>query len=626
MLLDLLKRLLGRSAGRDAQATPAALSADAAIDDIVRLQQRGDHAAAETVCRELLRRDAGHAVALHLLGHGLVATGRVAEAVEALVRAAAADAQSPEVRFHLAEAHRLAGNEAAAIDSLRAALRLRPAFPEARVSLGSLCQTAGDYTEAEAQFRAAIDARPDFAQAHYNLGFLLSHVGRHSDAIARYRMAIAIDPDFGFAQENLLYGLNFDPTQTIASITADHRAWGARLAGVARAGGGGIACSRDPARRLRVGYLSPDFRGHSVAYFFEPLLARHDRGQVEAWCLYAGTAADATNARLRGLSDRWIDCAQMTDDELARRIRAEGIDILVDLAGHTRGNRLAVFARRPAPIQVTWLGYPTGTGFDAIDYRLTDGIVDPPDEASPGAETLVRLPHSYYCYRPPVESPPVGALPALAAGHVTFGSFNHTAKCSDATLALWGRLLSRLPGARLKLKSRNLAEEGMRAHFRARLAGVGVAAERVSLVGWEAATANHLAHYDTVDIGLDTWPYNGATTTCEALWMGVPVVTLAGNTHASRMGASILAAAGAADLVTTTPDAYVDRCVALAGDLPQLGTRRDGLRNTLRGSPLMDEAGFARAVEARYRDMWRAWCEGAPAGNTGCGGMPSGAS
>ena len=310
--------------------------------------------------------------------------------------------------------------------------------------------------------------------------------------------------------------------------------------------------------------------------------------------------------RLRGLSDQWRDIAGKTDDRVAALIREDRIDILVDLAGHTAGNRLLVFARKPAPVQVTWLGYPNTTGLEAMDYRLTEAVSDPPGQTERWhSEELIRLPGTFSCYGPPAESPPVGPLPALEAGHVTFGCFNNLAKLTPPAIELWSQILREVPGARLLLKSRGLADLETAAGVREEFGRRGIEPARLEFNGQELSVTNHLALYNRVDLALDTFPYNGTTTTCEALWMGVPVVTLAGATHVARVGASLLTHLSVEELIADSPVGYVARCVDLAGDLPRLAEIRAGLRERMRASPLCDAPGFTRGFEDALRGMWR---------------------
>jgi predicted O-linked N-acetylglucosamine transferase (SPINDLY family) len=370
------------------------------------------------------------------------------------------------------------------------------------------------------------------------------------------------------------------------------------------------ANTRDPERRVRVGYLSPDFWSHPVARFIEPILMHHDRRTFEVWCYNAHEPADAVTLRLRGLAERWVDCAALTDEALAARIRADGIDVLVDLAGHTAGNRLLAVARRPAPVTATYLGYPTTTGIEAIRYRITDAHVDPADEPSNNVETPLRLPQSYYCYAEVEETREAAPLPAKLTGRVTFGCFNSSVKWSDEALRLWARVLEAIGGSTLLLKAKDLGKPAIAKRVLERFEQLGVDTRRIVLQGWEASRSDHFAVYDRVDIAVDTYPYNGATTTCEALSMGVPVVTLEGPTHASRMGASVLAAAGFPEWIAPTPERYVEICAALAGDLDGLQATRSSLRERLRASPLMDGARFTADLERLYREMWRSWCRG----------------
>jgi predicted O-linked N-acetylglucosamine transferase (SPINDLY family) len=346
-----------------------------------------------------------------------------------------------------------------------------------------------------------------------------------------------------------------------------------------------------------------------VAYFVEPVWSRHDRERIEVYAYFNNVNGDAITQRLRGYVDGWLECGEMSDAALAQRIYEDAVDILVDLSGHTGGNRLQVFARKPAPVQVSWLGYPTTTGVSAIDYRISDWEVDPAGYEGHSVERLVRMSSSYYCYRAGAQAPELAALPARRTGHVTFGSFNNLAKVSGALLQLWGRILQALPQSRLLLKSKTLLDHGVRRRVLERMSEAGIDVERVRLHGWSRESGEHLSLYGEVDIGLDTYPYNGATTTCEALWMGVPVITLKGASHASRMGASLLKAAGLAQFVATSEEQYVRLAVELADQLERLEQLRAGMRERLRDSALLDEAGFTRELERAYRQMWQSWCE-----------------
>jgi protein O-GlcNAc transferase len=595
---------------------------------------------AESCYQQVLAIQPDHAEALHLMGVIAHQVGRHDVAVELIGRAIEQNDKSPSYFCNLGDALRELGRLEEAAAACRCAIDMQPAFAEAYSNLGLALKGQGKFDEAIAACRDAIRLKPTLVMAHYNLGNALMELGKVEEAIAAYRQALHIDPgshqahsnlaaglvdrgnfdealaayrkaiwlkpDFVDASSNLLLAMNCGEHFSRAEVFDAHRAWNERHG---RAPAAVHSNDRSTGRRLKVGYVSPDFRQHSVAYFLEPLLRHHDRSDVEVFCYAEVSAPDAATEHFKGLADRWATTVGMSNDALADGIRNDGIDILVDLAGHTAKNRLPVFARKPAPVQVTWLGYPNTTGLEAMDYRLVDAVTDPEGEADTFAsERLVRLPEGFLCYGARGDAPAPGQPPCLTTGVVTFGSFNNPAKLSGATLDLWARLLARLPTARLLLKGKPFAEAATRAIYLDRLAERGVAADRIELVGW-LPEREHLALYDRVDIALDPFPYNGTTTTCEALWMGVPVVTLRGDRHAARVGASLLTQIGLSDLIADSPEAYMEIAVALAGDLARLADLRRSLRPRMAASPLCDAPAFARKVEAAYRTMWRRWCE-----------------
>jgi FkbM family methyltransferase len=388
-----------------------------------------------------------------------------------------------------------------------------------------------------------------------------------------------------------LYGSQFDDTDRLAWLHSRART------------------PPDPERRLRVGVVSPDLKQHSVAYFLEPLLAAHDRRLIEYFA-YANVAApDAVTARLQAHVEHWRTIFGVSDESAARQIETDRIDILIDIAGHTANNRLALLARRPAPVQMTYLGYANTTGLQAVDWRLTDGWADPPGTTEAlHTEELLRIPGGFLCYRPREPSPAPGPPPVISADRITFGSFNILAKVSPTVLALWARILDRVPGARLILKGPAFADPATKAAFQARLADTPLSAHDVALVPHVIDEGEHLAAYQRIDIALDTWPYHGTTTTCEALWMGVPVVTLAGRPHASRVGVSLLSRVGLPELVGQTPDEYVSIAAGLAADRPRLLALRGSLRERVVASGLTDAAAGAAAFEGALREAWRGWC------------------
>jgi len=499
-----------------------------------------------------------------------------------------------------------------AIECYREVLRHRPEHALAHFWWATALGSLGRSTEASEHYDLALSLDPGMAKAYHMKGGMLYNQGRITEAVSVSRKALAVQSDMPFTFSNSLFMMNYADGTTAEELVSEHREYDLRFAAkvVRRCT---YSNGAEPDRPLRVGYLSADLRRHSVSYFIEPVLENHDPRQVEPYCYFNWSLPDEVTARLKNQVRGWTDCYWMSDDELAARIAADGIDVLVDLNGHTAGNRMLTLARKPAPVQITYLGYPTTTGMAAVDYRLTDWQADPEGYEAFSVEQLLRLPHSYYCYRPMPSTPEVAPLPMLETGHVTFGSFNNFAKVSERALALWARLLAMVPGSRLMLKAKSLQDVAVQESVRARMAKLGVHPDRLILRGWEKAVGGQLELLRHVDIALDTFPYNGGTTTCEALWMGVPVLTLCGATHASRMGASLLGAAGLPEMVTTTEDEFLRRAGELAGDPARLAALRSGMRERLKASPLMDEAGFTRAIESLYREAWRRWCAARPA-------------
>jgi predicted O-linked N-acetylglucosamine transferase (SPINDLY family) len=606
MLIRLLRKLL-TTVPSPARPSPRPMEDQRSL--AVSLHREGRLTEAEATYRLVLAHSPDDAAVLGLLGHCLTLQGRFDEAVEFLKRAAEIDPDSAETLFNLALAYKSQGAFLPAVSCLRKAIQLRPDFVEAYANAAEVLKLSGDYAGAESHFRKALEIAPGHAEAHYNFGIFHYNLGRPNEAIESFRRALAIKPDFALAHGSLVSVMSGAPGYTAPEIYREQRAWASRFADPLTPGAPRYANRPDRQRRLRIGYLSADLWRHPIANFFEPLLVCHDRAGFEIVCYDAARVNDAVNQRLRTRADRWIECAGLGDEALAKRIGDDQIDILVDLSAHTKNNRLPVFARKPAPVLVSYLGYPTSTGVAAIDYRISDHEIDPVAVDEYSAEKVVRLADTYYCFRAPENLPDVGPLPAVSRGHVTFGSFNNIVKLEPQTIELWSRVLNALPAAQLFLKTKSLSDAQMRQHIAALFQRQGVAEDRLILRGWEAQTAHHLAQYNDVDIALDPAHYNGATTTCEALLMGVPVVTLKGNTHLSRLGASVLRAAGLPEMVTATSEQFVEKCAALARDLPALAQLRSRLRAQVQASALMDEAGFTRALEDVYRTMWASWCD-----------------
>jgi predicted O-linked N-acetylglucosamine transferase (SPINDLY family) len=542
----------------------------------------------------------------NLLGAALKEQGRLDEAVASYRRALELRPDLVEAHVNLAVALQDQGRLTEAVAGYHEALRRWSDCAEAHVNLAAALDRLGRMDEALASGREAIRLRPALPEAHLNLGNALRDTGLVDEAVAAYRRACELRPASSVFHSNLVYALHFQADADPEVLAEEHRRWDERharpLQRPVRHDN-----SPGPDRRLRIGYVSPDFRRHPVGRFLLPLLEAHDRREVEVVCYAAVAAPDELTPRFRDLADCWRDVAGLSDEKLAERVRADGIDILVDLVAHMVNSRLLAFARKPAPVQVTYLAYCSTTGLRAMDYRLTDPFLDPPGRPLPWySEESVWLPETYWCYRPVRELAPPGPPPALAAGHVTFGCLNNFCKVTPPTLAAWRELLGAVPGSRLVLHAHPGAH---RDRVRAFFAEGGVEPARVEFVG-RAAHADYFRYYERIDIGLDPFPYAGGTTTCDALWMGVPVVSLVGRTAVARAGLSILSNAGLPELAAHTREEYLGIAAGLAADLPRLAALRAGLRARLESSPLTDAPRFARGVEGAFRAMWRRWCAG----------------
>jgi len=498
-------------------------------------------------------------------------------------------------------------------EAARKAVQLRPDYAAGHNNLGTVLQRRGQYTDAEAHYRRALELRPDYADAYANLAETLKDTGRAAEAIGFYDQAVALLPNEAEMGSNRLLALSGVETLTAAEITAQHAAWGDAVSAATPAAPVAVPATVPatvPAigrteKRLRVGYVSPDFRRHSVAYFLEPILNHHDPETVETFC-YANmpTAGDMVTERMRAHADHWRNVFGKSDAQFADMVRADGIDILVDLAGHTRGNRLTAFALRAAPVQMSYLGYPATTGLEAMDFRLTDAWADPPGMTEAyHCEALLRIDGGFLSYQPDDDAPDVAALPAETNGHVTFGSFNNLAKVTPAVIATWAAILNAVPGSRLLLKAKALGDAGTADLISAAFAAEGIDPARLDCLAW-IIDGSPLSAYHRVDVGLDSFPYNGTTTTCEALWMGVPSLTLAGDWHAARVGFSLMSRVGLDDWIAPDRDAYVALATQKAADLDGLAGLRSGMRGRLTESGLMDGEGFARNLEAAYRRAW----------------------
>ena len=529
--------------------------------------------------------------------NSMAAGGRWPEAIEAYAKVLAMGGSGYRLHFHYGVSLLRCGNIPHGHDQLLEALKYRPNSLEALDSLVSANLKLGNALSAEETCRVILADHPDYHPALNNLGAALIHQGRIPEGLKAMQHCLALAPGDTVTRDNLLMSLNFVATDGLDLVDA-HRFACADLPCAPR-----MPATDTTGRRIRVGYISNDFRSHSVAFFLSGIIGTHDRGAFEVFCYSTNHGSDWMTGNFSRMTEHFVNISACSDTEAARLIQADQIDILVDLGGHAQGNRLGIFAQCPAPIQATYLGYPATTGCSFIDYRLVDTHTDPEGAEAFSTEQLVRLPAPFLCYYPHPDCPEVAPLPALATGYITFGSFNTLPKLSDTTLDLWTRVLGECPDSRMLLKSEHFSEEAVRAHFQSRFSRRGIHPSRITLMGHIPNTLQHLATYGSIDIALDSFPYNGTTTTCEALWMGVPVISLVGNLHAARVGYTLLSAVGLEGLATTSADEFVSLAATFADDAAQLSLLRKRLRTVVANSPHCDRFRLTRGLEDAYRSM-----------------------
>jgi predicted O-linked N-acetylglucosamine transferase (SPINDLY family) len=493
-----------------------------------------------------------------------------------------------------------------ALELYRHALRLNPDHAVTRNSLGAALRELGRLGEAEASLRRALCVKPDYADALGNLGIVLWHQARLDEALSHFRAALRIRPDAADIHSNLILTLNYHPGYDARAIQEECSRWNQQHAEPLKKLSQSHSNRPDPKRRLRIGYVSPDFRDHIDSLFIIPLLSNHDHGQYEVFAYANVPRPDAVTQRLQGHVHVWRNTVGLSGQQVADLVRGDQIDILVDLELHVASNQLLVFARKPAPVQVAWLGYPGTTGLSTIDYRLTDPYLDPPglfDQFY--SEESIRLPDTFWCYDPLSEEPSVNGLPALQTGVITFGCLNNFCKVNEGCMALWAKVLRKVPQSRLLLRApRGQAQDFVSATCQKE----GIALSRIELVD-SLPRPEYLRLYNRIDLGLDPLPYNGHTTSLDAFWMGVPTLTLVGSRVVGRAGFSQLCNLGLRELAAQTPGEYVELAARWADDLDRLQELRGSLRERMRNSPLMDGKRFARHAERAYRQMWQRWCQ-----------------
>jgi protein O-GlcNAc transferase len=611
------------------------------LSEAIAAHQAGRLPEAEKLYRQVLATEPRNVEAWHLLGVMASQLGRHDVAVHCIGFALQLNPQFAEGYFSLGNAYRDLGMLADACRCLECAVALRPDYAEAHVNLGVVFHRQGNELRALACFREAVKCGPRMAAAHIglgacleelghideavdtltratelnqeqveafnNLGNALKDQGRLPEAIAAYRHALEMKPDYAVAHSNLCYTMYFCPVYDANDILSEHQRWNARHATpyfTLAATHDNDRCSDRP---LRIGYVSPHFNEHVLAHFLVPLFASHDKRNYEITCYSDCSWQDAITKREQAEVSGWREVAGLSDEQLAETIRKDRIDICVDLAMHMQGSRLLMFARKPAPLQISWLAYPGTTGLTTIDYRLTDPYLDPPGEHDQDySEKSFRLADTFWCYDALMPDMEVNSLPALQRGRVTFGCLSNFCKVNEGVLVLWAQVLHRVSNSGMLL----MAPEGRaRQWVRDVFQHQGVDSERIEFVSRQPR-AEYIKLYHRVDIMLDTLPYNGHTTSLDAFWMGIPVVTVMGKTVVGRAGASQLRNLELTELVAHSTDQFVEIAAQLATDLKRLKSMRSELRRRMQQSPLMDASRFARSIEAAYRSAWRQWCQG----------------
>lgn len=560
---------------------------------------------AEAEYLKVLARRPDHLEGLVGFGALLQSMGRLEEALGFYDRALQVQPDSAAAQYFRGTVLMFRRRRNDAILAFTEAIRLQPNYPEAYANLAIIYNDANHPDKALECCERGLELGSRNVSLFANRAIALHAQGRPRAAIESYRAAVERRPNSSAEYSNLLYAMNFLPEYDAKTLFEEHRRWAEKHADSLMPSDPGHVNDPSPGRRIRLGYVSPHFREHAVNFFIEPILASHDHDRFEVFCYSSTPTPDKVTARLHGMADVWRDALHLGDPQLAERIRDDQIDILIDLSGHMGWTRLLTFALKPAPVQVTYLGYQNTTGMLAMDYRLTDEWSDPPGVTDRYyTEKLVRLPRAFFCYQP-FETPDVSPLPAATNGFVTFGSFNNYAKVMPETVDAWFEILSRVPDSRLLVLAYTAGF--LEHHLREKARQHGISPDRIELAD-KCSHDEYMRLVARADIALDPFPFNGHTTTCDCVWMGVPVVMLAGNSYASRFGGSVLRNVGLESLIAGSVEEYQDKAVELAEDRTRLEQLRQTLRPTMADSPLVDHRGFTRRLEAAYREMWETWC------------------
>ncbi len=561
---------------------------------------------------ETHRTDFNTAIDCYNLGNQLREQGHTAQAIAYYQQAIALNPYLLAAYNNLGS---LLGNDPQtipqAIHYLETLLNLDPTYTKALHNLARIYLNHEQLTSAFNCYQQALLILPNDSKLYNSLGYILTEQARLDQAIPYFKKALTLTPTSVITHNNLLMALHYTdyPQSTLfKEYQQFDKQHALPLAPLIKP----HTNSPDPQRRLKIAYLSPDFRRHAIAYFIKAILAHHNHQHFELFCYYNHPDSDDFTQEIQTYADHWINCYSLSDQDLVQHLRDQRIDLLIDLAGHGAGNRSLIFAQKPAPLQIAYLGYSNTTGLTAMDSRITDEHTDPSDPAvdALSSETLIRLPNTYFCYSPPKEFVPIQPqLPCQHQNHLTFGSFNNYPKLSPQILHIWAQLLQQLPTAKLLIKAKQLADLQTKTALLHHFARFNLPPERLILIpSFIPSTIDNLKTYSMVDIALDSYPYNGATTTCESLWMGIPVITLVGERHVSRMGLSLLSTLKLPQLIAHSPAEYIQIAKQLALDFSTLQTLRTTLRTNLQNSPIMDASTTTQQLEHTYQTLWQQWC------------------
>lgn len=563
----------------------------------------GDPAESEICFRNAISIRPDHAESQYNLGVSLRDQGKFSDAIGQFSRTIELDSNYEQAYDSLASALVSNNQPGEAIDVFRMIVQRWPHKIDMQGNLATMLQMTGQVGEALRICQKLVECNPKFYRAFDVMGNAYVSMGQFDEGVRCQKKSLELNPYDSKQRSNYLLNLNYLPHPDRKEVFEAHCEWGRLHASKTEPV---YKNKPDVERVLRIGYVSPDLREHSVSYFIEPILTASRNLKLESFCYSDMPRPDKVTSRLKSLSHQWCDSHHLTDQQLFEKILNDRIDILIDLSGHTANSRLKLFTMKPAPVQMTYLGYPNTTGVTDVQYRVVDTLTDPAGEERFYTEHLIRLPGCFLCYQPDDDCPDISPIPE---GPIVFGSFNNLAKVNDDVIALWARTVLSVPGSRLLIKNPSLSDQGVCEQYREKLLAEGLENDRVELIGHTATRQEHLELYSRMHIALDTFPYNGTTTTCEALWMGVPVITLAGQYHAGRVGVSLLSAAGCAEWVSETEADFIRIAVELSEDVARLSEMRASMRERISASLLCDAGTFINNLEEVYREVWRCWCE-----------------